>query len=93
MQPSPFLLLPHRSLEILLASGPMYTNILTSTAVENRIIYNNFGFPLLTHTYHWAIGHHPETVPDDLAGSRAIWLLSSYINHSQPTPAPLKPPN
>ena len=45
-------------------------------------MYNNFGFPPRTYEYHWGIGHHPELVPDDIAGSRGIWIKASYINHS-----------
>lgn len=50
--------------------------------VENRIIYNNFGFPILTHEYHYSISHTPTLVPDDLCGSRGLWIQASYINHS-----------
>lgn len=50
--------------------------------MKNRLSYNNFGFPVVTHEYHWAIGHHPEQVPDDLAGSQGVWIKASYINHT-----------
>lgn len=50
--------------------------------VDNRILYNNFGFPILTNEYHYAISHTPSLVPDDLTASRGVWILASYINHS-----------
>lgn len=54
----------------------------TRSFVENRIIYNNFGFPILTHEYHYSISHTPTLVPDYLCGSRGVWIKASYINHS-----------
>jgi hypothetical protein len=62
-----------------------HTTQLTTTTrsfAENRIIYNNFGFPILTHEYHYSISHTPTLVPDDLCGSRGVWIKASYINHS-----------
>ena len=53
-----------------------------SAFVQNRIIYNAFGFPSNTYEFHWKSGHAPDDLKDEESGSIGIWIRASYINHS-----------
>ena len=53
-----------------------------SAFVQNRIIYNAFGFPSLTYEFHWKSGHTPDDLKDEESGSIGIWIHAAFINHS-----------
>ena len=53
-----------------------------SAFVQQRIIYNAFGFPSLTYEFHWKSGHSPDDLKDEESGSIGVWTRASYINHS-----------